>query len=135
MKNEIPVSGNLQCLHTVNHLQQPASSFILKSFVCFYLKCKYGCNMSRSKLTPKLTPKHLEATKRKKNSSVLCKDEHSFANWPLGRSAGLPGPPSLSEHTLLSEDALSATQQPLLCQHRAFQLLSPKSPVGSQYKP
>lgn len=67
MKNEIPVSVNLQSLHNVNHLQQPASSFIFKSFVCFYLKCKYGCNMSRSKLTPK----HLEATKEKNQLSPL----------------------------------------------------------------
>lgn len=33
----------------------------------------------------KLIPKHLEAIKEK-NSSVLCKDEQSFAHWPLGSS-------------------------------------------------
>lgn len=124
-----------QCLsacsvYTVNHLQQPTRSFILNSFVCFYLKYKYGCNIQCSKLIPK----HLEAIREKKNSSVLCKDEQSFANWALG-SSGWASWATLSSDPARLAGLCSSSSPCSASTKQGTSTAQPKPRVVSQYRP
>lgn len=117
-------------VYTVNHLQQPTRSFILNSFVCFYLKYKYGCNIQYSKLIPK----HLEAIKEKKIAQSFVKMSRALQIGHWEAVAGLPGPPWAVTQPGWPGSAAPAVPA-LQAPNRELQLLSPKPRVVSQYRP
>lgn len=82
----------------------------------------------------KTYPKTSGGHKRKKNSSVLCKDEQSFANWPLG-SSGWASWATLSSDPARLAGLCSSSSPCSASTKQGTWTAQPKPRVVSQYRP